>query len=363
MGHVLVADDDRSFLASLLDALADEPYEVLTAGDGAEALQVLDTHSIDLLLTDVNMPRLDGIQLIRELVNRGRFVPCMIMTAFGTPDLEGRVAQLGGVEFVNKPIDLPDLKQRIRRALSAGQETSVVRGIGLASFIQLLSSEQKTCTVMVKGDAGSGLLFLRDGVLLDATFRDKSGTEAAYEIISVEKAEITLRNGCRRKRRMIKEDLNTLLLEAFRRRDEELRLDSLGDSIPRKAPEKEDVMALEQHLQDFKEIKGYIASGIMDFTGEILASDSTNSHVDLAAVGAVFNDIFRTAHEASQKIGLEACRNLVLNTPKGIIVMECSGVDSARHVHMIAVLQEGGNQALVKVTIARVLPKIVADLT
>lgn len=363
MGHVLVADDDRSFLASLVDALADEPYEVLTAGDGAEALRLLDTHNVDLLLTDVNMPRLDGIQLIHELVNRGRFVPCMVMTAFGTPDLEGRAAQLGGMEFVNKPVDLPDLKLRIRRALSARRETSIVRGIGLASFLQLLSAEQKTCTVMVKGDSGSGLLFLRDGVLLDATFGDKRGPEAAYEIISVEDAEIALRNGCRRKRRMIKEELNALLLEAFRRRDEELRLDSLDDSFRKKAPEKEDVMALEAHLQDFKEIKGYIASGIMDFTGEILASDSASPNVDLAAVGAVFNDIFRTAHEASQKIGLEACRNLVLNTPKGIIVMECSGVDSARHVHMIAVLQEGGNQALVRVTIGKILPKIVADLT
>jgi CheY-like chemotaxis protein/predicted regulator of Ras-like GTPase activity (Roadblock/LC7/MglB family) len=361
--QVLVVDDDRSFVASLVDAFADEAYELLTAGNGVEALEILDRHSVDLILTDINMPRMDGVQLVREVINRGGFVPCVVMTAYGTPDLEARVAQFGGIEFVHKPIDLPSLKQRIREALSARQESSLLRGIGLASFLQLLSTERKTCTVLVKAEGSNGLLFLRDGVLLDATIGDQSGQEAAYQLLSTEKAEIALRSGCRRKNRVIQEDLNTLLLEAFRRQDEEEWRTSAGGLGQDERLKEEAVMALESHLQDFREIKGYVASGIMDFTGEILASHSANPKVDLAAVGAVFNDIFRSAHEASSKIGMVACRNMVLNTPRGIIVMECSGVDAARHIHMITVLEEGGNQALVKVTIGKVLPKIVADLT
>ena len=364
MTQVLVVDDDESFLASLIDGLAAEDYDVITARNGIEALQLLDGRPVDLILTDIKMPRMDGIQLIQELMNRGGFVPCIVMTAFGTHDLEGRVGRLGALELVNKPIDLAGLKAQIREALSARRESSLVRGIGLASFLQVLAAERKTCTVKVTGEGGSGLIFLREGVLVDATVGDKDGAEAAYDLLCWERAEIALRNGCRRKHRVITEDLNRLLLEAMRRSDESARARaSLVGDVGHIYLEKENVMALESHLNDFKEVKGYIASGIMDFTGEILASHTTNPGVNLAATGAVFNDIFRGAHEASTKIGLETCRNLAITTPKGVIVMECSGANKSPHIHMIVILEEGGNQALAKMTISKLLPKIVGDLT
>ena len=62
-------------------------------------------------------------------------------------------------------------------------------------------------------------------------------------------------------------------------------------------------MALEKHLLDIKSVKGYQASGIMHFTGELLAFDSVAPNIDLALVGATFNDVFRTAHEVCDKIG------------------------------------------------------------
>ena len=128
-------------------------------------------------------------------------------------------------------------------------------------------------------------------------------------------------------------------------------------------PKEEVMVALESYLDEFKGVRGYIASGIMDFTGETLAVQSTDAGVNLEAVGAVFNDIFRNAHEASKKIGLDACNNLVITTPKGVIVMECSGASKTPHLHVIAILQEGGNQALAKMTIAKILPLVVKELS
>jgi DNA-binding response OmpR family regulator/predicted regulator of Ras-like GTPase activity (Roadblock/LC7/MglB family) len=363
MKRVLVVDDDTSFLASLVDAFVGEDYEVLTASDGLQALEILDRLAVDLVLTDIKMPRLDGIQLVRELMNRDGFVPCVVMTAFGTAALETNVAQLGGLDFVHKPIDLAGLKQRIREHLATRQETSIVHGIALASFVQLLSLERKTCTLKAKSDAGTGLIFLRNGELLDATVGDRRGLEAAYELLSWPRAEIAMSAGCRRTTRIIDEDINSVLLEGLRRLDEARGLPLAGDVRTDGKQDKETVMALEAHLEEFKGIKGYIAAGILEFTGEMLASHTTNSRVDLAATGAVFNDIFRAAHEASGKIGLDVCRNMAIGTPKGVVVMECSGADKTPHVHMIAILEEGGNQALAKMTIAKVLPKVVSELS
>lgn len=121
-------------------------------------------------------------------------------------------------------------------------------------------------------------------------------------------------------------------------------------------------MALETLLNPLKEIKGYKASGIMNFTGEMLVSDSTDKNIDLQIVGATFNDIFREAHEASKKIGLDACRETTINTPKGVIIMRCSGVDSKSHVHLIGILANDGNHALMKMQMEKLVPEIMSEI-
>ncbi len=350
MDCVLFVDDDTSFLASLADAFANEPYTVLLARDGNEALETIRHGSVDLVVTDVHMPRLDGLQLVQAIFQLGDFIPCLVMTAFGTPTLERRSAAYGSIDFIHKPIDLRELRRRINETLQARRDTSVVRGLTLASFLQLLSMERKSCTVRVTRAPSVGLLFFREGALVHATNGALQGAEAAYVILSWGSREISVHDGCTTQHTTITDGLEAVLLEAFRRSDEG-------------GPNEEKATMIESHLEEFKAIKGYTAAGIMDFTGDILASHSAKTSVDLAVTGAVFNDIFRAAHEAAGKIGLETCRNLAIATPKGIVVMECSGADRKPHVHMIVVLEEGGNQALVKMTISKCLPKVVADLS
>ncbi|NTV12851.1 MAG: hypothetical protein HGA96_02785 [Desulfobulbaceae bacterium] len=121
-------------------------------------------------------------------------------------------------------------------------------------------------------------------------------------------------------------------------------------------------MALESYLDRFKKINGYKASAIMNFTGEILAQDSNDPNIDLGLVGATFNDIFRTAHEASDKIGLEACREAAISTPKGIIIMRCSGIKAKVHYHVIAIFSADGNQALAKMEMEKMIPLVMEEL-
>ncbi len=121
-------------------------------------------------------------------------------------------------------------------------------------------------------------------------------------------------------------------------------------------------MALEKYLEQFKSINGYKASGIMTFTGEVLASDSIDANIDLAMVGATFNDIFRSAHEASEKIGLKACKETTINTPNGQIIMRCSGVKAKVHYHMIVIINKDGNLALAKMEMEKMVPRIMEEL-
>ena len=121
-------------------------------------------------------------------------------------------------------------------------------------------------------------------------------------------------------------------------------------------------MDLEAPLADIKGVKGYLATGIMQYTGELLAGSSISESINLAIVGATFNDIFRSAHEVCAKIGLEASKEMVLYTPRGIVIMMCTGTKSKVHLHLITVLSADGNQALAKMQMEKAGPAIMSML-
>lgn len=356
-------------MASLEDALSNEPYDLLLAKDGTEACRLLEEHDVDLVVTDIRMPNMDGPALIAEISRQPRPVSCIVMTAFGTPELEAALDRLGIVDLIDKPLEVGELRQRILAGLEQSAGDSLVRGVSVASFLQLLAMERKTCTVRVKRGDAAGLLFFREGKLLDASWLDTNGLDAALELVTWENAELTVKDHCKIRRKRISLGLEGLLLEAMRLSDERKN----GAAGPPEVPEgaaspshqqaRSGHMALDAYLEEFKDINGYLASGIMDFTGETLITNSVAGDIDLEATGAVFNDIFRNAHEASNKIGLEACRKMTITTPKGLVVMECSGIDAASHLHFIVVLAADGNHALARKTLEKVVPKVVAEMS
>jgi predicted regulator of Ras-like GTPase activity (Roadblock/LC7/MglB family) len=122
-------------------------------------------------------------------------------------------------------------------------------------------------------------------------------------------------------------------------------------------------MSLETILGELRGINGYKCAGLMDFTGELLIQDSADASVDLEIASATFNDIFRGAHEAAGKVGLQATTEMLLNTPNGVIVMMCSGVNTDPHLHLITVLEKGGNHALTKMTMHKIIPKFLKELS
>lgn len=109
---VLVVDDDPAIRELVATLLEDEGYEVRRASDGIEALQELDADGIDLVVSDVSMPRLDGATLARRMRTRRRPVPVILMSAIYA-DID-----LPGVRFVPKPFDVDRLVHVVASALA-----------------------------------------------------------------------------------------------------------------------------------------------------------------------------------------------------------------------------------------------------
>jgi len=100
---ILVVDDEEGIRSSLKDFLEENQFDVLAAENGQEALEIIEKNSIDLVMTDLLMPRMDGIALTRTVIEMGFDIPIIVMTAYASIENAVESIKAGAAEFVSKP--------------------------------------------------------------------------------------------------------------------------------------------------------------------------------------------------------------------------------------------------------------------
>ena len=116
---ILAVDDSASMRQMVRYTLEGAGYKVVQAGDGVEALEFAKTSAADLVLTDVNMPRMDGLTLVRELraLDAYRFTPMLVLTTESGQDTKQRGKQAGATGWIVKPFNPEQLLATIARVL------------------------------------------------------------------------------------------------------------------------------------------------------------------------------------------------------------------------------------------------------
>lgn len=115
---VLVVDDDRDHSQALAKIFERAGYRVGTAGDGQEALRVLTERPFDLVITDLRMPRMNGLDLLRSIRAMSPHVPVLIVTAFGEWTTYVDAMDCGCVDYLSKPVRREDILMAARKALA-----------------------------------------------------------------------------------------------------------------------------------------------------------------------------------------------------------------------------------------------------
>jgi CheY-like chemotaxis protein len=114
--HILVVEDDIHIgrLIGLTMPSLGRPYKFTNVMSGVEALDLWQQNAFDLLLTDYNLPGMNGITLIEKLKEQGAAIPIILFTAYDTPELERAALNLGVSAYMSKPFDIDDLIETIR---------------------------------------------------------------------------------------------------------------------------------------------------------------------------------------------------------------------------------------------------------
>jgi len=115
--RILIVEDEDSTRDTMIDLLSEVGYEVLGAQDGVEAMGMVEEHSFNLVITDLKMPKGDGLQVLAEVKKVNPHIMVIICTGYGTVDTAVKAMRLGAYDYITKPIKSEEIKLVVQRAM------------------------------------------------------------------------------------------------------------------------------------------------------------------------------------------------------------------------------------------------------
>jgi len=125
MKTILVVDDDEAIRTLLQEELEDEGYKVVIATNARDALKIVETEPLDLVILDIRMPGMDGLEALRK-ISATRRIPTIMLTAYSQPDLVEQAVELGVFAYLVKPIKEADLLPTLEVAMARSEELQAV---------------------------------------------------------------------------------------------------------------------------------------------------------------------------------------------------------------------------------------------
>lgn len=121
MATILVVDDDAQTRGLLREILSSGSYEILEAADGRQGLEIAKKQKIDLIITDRDMPLMNGLEMLKALKDSGRLIPSLMVSGYGEEKMWGDAIAYGAMDYLLKPFKTDDIVKRVKKTLSGGK--------------------------------------------------------------------------------------------------------------------------------------------------------------------------------------------------------------------------------------------------
>lgn len=193
MARILVAEDDRNANKLICAVLRKAGHEPLSSRDGEEALAVLDANHVDMLVSDVMMPRMDGVELTRQLREAGYDLPILMLTAKQMPEDKREGFLAGADDYLTKPADMQELVLRVRallrrakvsdeRTLAAGRAVLDANALSVARGTETVVLPPKEFQLLFKLLSSPGQAFTRMQLLDEIWGWDTTSAENTVNV-------------------------------------------------------------------------------------------------------------------------------------------------------------------------------------
>ncbi|WP_136795331.1 MULTISPECIES: response regulator [Desulfosediminicola] len=349
MKRVLVVDDEADMLWMLQRNLNKgmEDVEILAAESGEEALSILSDKGVNLVITDINMPGMNGIDLLMEISSRYPQTGVIIMTAYPSNTYESQAMLSGSLRFVEKPFDINDMRQIVKDTLFSEEGfQGTVDGVDLMDIVQFNGLSRATAALKVTTANNEGMIFFKDGDVVHAMCDSESGENAFFRILSFQGGSLQNIRGVEPPVMSIKKGLDGLLLEAANRSDEtdpkefrsaaeapkiedidldvfeaedstsnqepefdesfspedDIATDQILNDLPTTAEEEFEMTNIQQILAEFTNIEGVHTACLVGRDGFLLDS-LARPGIDAEMIGAIASSGFGSAESMGNQLG------------------------------------------------------------
>jgi CheY-like chemotaxis protein/predicted regulator of Ras-like GTPase activity (Roadblock/LC7/MglB family) len=364
---LLLVEDDEFVRLALTRALnRGGVFAVTPAEHGQRALEVLDAQPVDAILTDLQMPVMDGLTLLGHLLERAIRVPVAVMTGQKiTAELAERLHRFGIAATFSKPVDISALADELQRSLTPAT-VGRIAGITLFGFLQLMEVERKTGLIVVHSSGREGRLYFDRGKLVHGFAGARSGVPVVYEILGWSDPKLEIFYERTSRERTIEEPLQHILMEAARLLDEQGRgVAPMGETAGAARATEHPVgqarrqPTVDAALEDAMRMDGALGVALVDGASGMslgMAGGGAMLNVELAAAGAA--DFVRAKLRVLAALGLhDTIEDVMITLAKQYHLIRF--LDPELHVFLYLVLdRERSNLGLARHKLAALARRI-----
>jgi predicted regulator of Ras-like GTPase activity (Roadblock/LC7/MglB family)/DNA-binding response OmpR family regulator len=395
MKRVLVVDDEEDMLWMLQRNLNKgmKEVEIIAAKSGEEALALLSDRSVNLVITDINMPGINGLDLLIEINNRFPGTGVIIMTAYPSNAYENKAMMSGSLRFIEKPFDIKVVRAIVEEVLKENEGfQGTVDGVDLIDIVQFNGLSRATAALKVTTGDKEGMIFFREGAVVHAMCGKEHGEEAFFTILGFNGGSLQNIRGVQPPVVSIHKSIEALLFETALKTDEkaghhENTLSSAVDEIASRSDDTHptsstsspvqvkpgdpeiskkisetqpttftkdlEMTEIQKILAEFTNIEGVHTACLVGRDGFLLDSIA-RAGIDAEMIGAIASSGFGSAESMGTQLGQGDLRMTMFEFANGPVMFAPVGEDA----FLVIVADQDTNLGWIRISIKKNAKKI-----